>query len=238
MSQANQYLERIAAIQATIAVPGLPIPMILQAEPYQPSDMSSVSAPFFVNGVSIAQGNPSDLPIANGQQYRTINLDMALAVARAEAGTDLKYTVSETLQWIDAVYAMFAKHIRLSKPVVNILASTNTSPIQITTTTPHELNPAGENVTIAGHLINTNANGIWNATIIDPNNFTIPTAGNGIGAQTGTAVATQPVDFAGTLVDAIITNWILTRWPYGSTEWAALIFRLRMREMYVQTALS
>jgi hypothetical protein len=230
MSQSNVIMERIANIQITVQVPGLPIPYVLQAEPYQPSNMSSVSCPFWVNEV---RGGPSDLPIANGQQYVTDTVIMNLCVARKEANIDLKYGVAETLQWRDAVYAMFAKHIKLSAPVVGLVSSTNTNPITIVTATPHCL-VSGDQVTVDGHLVNTNANGIWIATVTDPNTFTIPVAGNGAGGATGTARKTAYNDLNAILTDSVIFSWDLVPYMYGDVEFLDLQFMLRVREMYVQ----
>jgi|SRR5581483_2778952 len=236
MSAANDILTRIANIQITVGVPGLGIPVVLQAEPYQPSDMNSVSCPFFVNEIAIGAGNGSDLPIANGQQFITTTIAMMLAVARKEANIDLKYGVENTLKWRDAVYAKFAQHVRLSAPTVLIKSTSNTNPITVVTGTPHCLNTAGDQVTISGHLLNTPANGVWNATIIDPVTFTIPVAGIAAGGATGQAVMTQNADFTG-IIDAVIKSWALVPYEYGSTEFLALMFNLVVREMYTQTAL-
>jgi len=230
MSQINTVLERIANIEITIGVPGLGRPSVQMSAPYQPSDTSSLQCPFFVNEI---HGGQSDLPVANGQQYRETDVYAYLCVERHEADTNLKYGAMNTAKWVDAVYAMFSKHVRLSAPVVNIAASTNTSPIKITTGTPHSLS-SGESVTIANHLVNTSANGVWIATVVDYCNFTIPTAGNGIGGKTGTAVPTQPDDM-GNIIDAYIKNWNLVDYEYGSTNYLALQFVIPVREMYVTT---
>lgn len=74
-----------------------------------------------------------------------------------------------------------------------ILSSTNASPIAVTTTAPHGL-ANGAVVTIAGHLVNTDADGTWVATVTGPNSFTLNgSTGNGVGGATGT------VTFDGTL---------------------------------------
>lgn len=232
MSQTNTSLVRIATIQALISVPGIPLPNILEAEPYQPSDMSSVQCPFFVNELPVT-GSNANIPISSGQQYVDTPIDMMLALARRGAALDLKYNIQTALLWRDAVLAAFAQHVRLSYPAITILASTNTNPIQVTTTIPHGL-VTGDQVTITGHLVNTNANGTWTVTVIDNWNFTIPTAGNGVGGQTGTERKTQPVDLP-FVVEAVITAWSLVDWEYGSTEFLALRFPLRLREMYVTT---
>lgn len=231
MSQLTGILTRVADIQIGITVPGLPIPVILQAEPYQPSNMSSVSCPFFVNELNLAR-NTANLPINAGQQYRNTDITMMLCVARKEANIDLKYGVENTAQWSDAVFAAFAQHVRLSAPTKLIEASTNTNPIQITTAVPHRYT-TGDLVTVSGHLVNTNANGTWAVTVIDYLNFTIPTAGNGVGVQTGQARLTQPGNLSN-IIDAVIVEWSpAVVYPYGDAEFLALAFVLRVREMYV-----
>lgn len=234
-SQLNVIMRRIAAIQLTIEASGLPRPQILAANPYQPSDVSSIQCPFFVNEI---RGGPSDLPIAAGQQYRTHNIQMMLAVARREANTNLKYNVQETAAWVDVVYAAFAAHIKLSAPAAKIVASTNANPIKITTGTPHGFT-TGDQVAVSGHLVNTAANGTWNVTVIDYLNFTIPVAGNGTGGKTGQARLTQPEDLT-FVSDSVITAYDLVPYAYGSTDenmpnFTALQFSLRVRELYVQT---
>lgn len=70
--------------------------------------------------------------------------------------------------------------------VLNIASSTNATPIQITTSANHGLG-TNDQVTIANHLINTNANGTWFITRVGATTFTLNTsAGNGIGVATGT----------------------------------------------------
>lgn len=236
MSQINQILTRIATIQSQIVVTqqnGLPlVPFILDAEPYQPSDMSSVLLPAFINEIWAGKSN---VPISAGQQYRTTRVKMMLAVQRKEAGINLRYSAQNTAAWVDAVYAMFAQHVRLSAPAILIKQSTNANPIQITTTVPHGLSPTFlPQVTIANHLVNTNANGTWSPTFVDYLNFTIPTAGNGVGAQTGTMRETQPTDLPN-IVDAVIIGWNMVDYPYGSTVFLALAFELEVTEMYVTT---
>jgi hypothetical protein len=48
-------------------------------------------------------------------------------------------------------------------------------------------------VIIAGHAVNTVANGCWVATVTSATAFTIPVAGIGVGTATGT-VTKQPTD--------------------------------------------
>lgn len=77
---------------------------------------------------------------------------------------------------------------------VNIASSTNASPTVITTSSAHGLQTGGAAI-INGHLVNTNANGIWIVTVVSSTTFKIsPFAGfpgtfvngNGVGAATGT----------------------------------------------------
>lgn len=236
MSQLNDIVERIAAIQIGIEVPGLGRPQVLASNPYQPSDVSSVQCPFWINEI---RGGESDLPISGGNQYRTTNIDMLLAVQRRIGNVNLKYGVKETAEWVDAVYSAFARHIKLSLPSVKIKSSTNANPITVTTAVPHNFS-AGEQVIVSGHLINTNANGTWNIGVTDYEKFTIPTAGNGVGAASGQAVKVQPYDLAN-VNDAVITRWDLVPYIYGTgvdenePNFLALRFGLRVREIYVQT---
>ncbi len=70
---------------------------------------------------------------------------------------------------------------------VNIASSTGANPIVVTTAVAHNLT-TGDIVEIEGHLINTNANGVWSATNITATTFSIPRSGNGTGAATGTCM--------------------------------------------------
>jgi hypothetical protein len=72
-----------------------------------------------------------------------------------------------------------------------ITSSTNANPTVITTAT-HGLS-TGDVVEISGHLVNTNANGLWVVTVISSTTFSIPTPGNGVGGATG-IVTKQPPD--------------------------------------------
>lgn len=235
-SRANLILQRLAAIELTASASDATIPVVIAADPYQPSNAESVNCPFWINAIRTGTGNQSELPIANGQQYISTMYDLILCLARREANIDLKYGVQNTLLWRDAVYSAFAPHVKLSAPTVLIQSSTNASPIQISTNSPHCLNPAGDQVTITNHLVNTNANGTWNAVIIDSNTFTLTgSTGNGVGGATGTAVMTQNNDMAAFITDARIRNWQLVNMPYGDTEFLALVFGLQVNEMFVQT---
>jgi hypothetical protein len=77
---------------------------------------------------------------------------------------------------------------------LSISSSTNTNPIQITTSAPHGL-VTGDGVHVAQHATNTNADGQWTATVINNSIFSIPVAGNGVGGATGTV---QPLTWGTT----------------------------------------
>jgi hypothetical protein len=73
----------------------------------------------------------------------------------------------------------------ITQPVaVAIASSTNTNPVVVQTSTAHGLT-TGDTVDITGHAVNTNANGENEATVVDATHFSIPVAGNGVGAATG-----------------------------------------------------
>jgi hypothetical protein len=231
MSQLNQILERIADIQITIEVPGLGIPVVLRSDPYQPSQVASVNCPLWINEI---RGGPSDIPMGEGQQYRVTTVQMFLCVARRDGNIDLSYNVEICAAWADAVFAEFAKHRKLSAPQVKIVSSTNTNPIQITTGTPHTLANPSDQVTIAGHLLNTPANGNWNTTWISPTQFSIPVAGIAVGVNTGTARMLQPGDLVSFVNSSTIIRWDVVDYMYGDTTFVALRFENRIDEIYQQ----
>jgi hypothetical protein len=69
---------------------------------------------------------------------------------------------------------------------LNIQSSTNVAPIHIITTAAHGFS-GGEQVTIAGHLLNTNANGTWVIGYVSTTEFTlVGSVGNAAGGNTGT----------------------------------------------------
>jgi hypothetical protein len=76
---------------------------------------------------------------------------------------------------------------------IDISSSTNATPIVVTTSAAHDL-VAGDYVTITGHTVNTNANGVWQVgTVGSSTTFEIlqiggaNTTGNGVGAASGNA---------------------------------------------------
>lgn len=69
---------------------------------------------------------------------------------------------------------------------VNIFSSTNTTPITITTATPHGL-ITGDLLQVNGHQVNTSANGLWTGLVTSPTGVTlVGSTGNGVGGATGT----------------------------------------------------
>jgi hypothetical protein len=71
---------------------------------------------------------------------------------------------------------------------VFISASTNASPIHITSLGSHAFN-TGDSVEVEGHTVNTNANGQWTITVVDATHFILNgSVGNGVGGATGYCV--------------------------------------------------
>jgi hypothetical protein len=69
----------------------------------------------------------------------------------------------------------------------NISSSTNASPIVITTATPHGMT-TGDTVSVNGHQVNTNANGMWPVIVLSAGTFSLTgSSGNGVGGATGTS---------------------------------------------------
>lgn len=91
--------------------------------------------------------------------------------------------------WAAAANSTIAAAI--SNPVA-IASSTNANPIVVTTAAAHGY-VNGDTVVIAGHAVNTSANGGWIVTNLTSTTFSIPAAGLGVGGATGTATK-QPTD--------------------------------------------
>jgi hypothetical protein len=70
---------------------------------------------------------------------------------------------------------------------VEITSSSGGNPIVVTTTAAHGY-VNGDVVEIIGHLVNTQANGVWSVTNLTATTFSIPQDGNGTGAATGMAM--------------------------------------------------
>ena len=110
MSQLNQILEQIAAIQKTIAG-------VTNAFAYQVSNTSELTAPFFVNEVL---GGPSDL--SGGMQQRIEDLvKMCLAIAPSDSDVTLANVNYKVITWRDVVYATFAGRVRLGNQLSFVL---------------------------------------------------------------------------------------------------------------------
>lgn len=234
MSQTNDWSVRIIDIAMTIVVVPAARPTILRGDPYQPSDVSSASCPFFILEDA---GNDLGLPVGDGAQRRMTGVNLVLCLNRRESQIDLKYNVQLAKLWQDVIPAMFAQHVRLSDPARFIMASTNASPIQITLATPHRYS-TGEAVTIAGHLVNTNANGPWIITVVDQYNFTLNgSTGNGVGGYSGTARKTQPFDMVN-IVDCYVKKQSIVPYEYGSSEFMALKTPIIVREFFTQPNMS
>lgn len=80
--------------------------------------------------------------------------------------------------------------------ILNISASTNATPIVVTTSAPHDYTE-GDAVSIRDHATNTAANGEWQVHVVDASNIALysvvssgglsgPSVGNGVGGATGT----------------------------------------------------
>jgi hypothetical protein len=74
---------------------------------------------------------------------------------------------------------------------VSVASSTAANPSAVTTAAAHGL-ATGDVAEIAGHLVNTAANGTWPVTVTSTTAFTIPALGNGAGGATGTVVKQPP----------------------------------------------
>ncbi len=74
---------------------------------------------------------------------------------------------------------------RILGSATNIVSSTNATPIVVTANS-HGLG-TGDEVIVASHTTNTNANGTWNISAVTTNTLTLQgTTGNGVGGATGT----------------------------------------------------
>lgn len=94
-------------------------------------------------------------------------------------------------------------------PIRSIASSTNATPIAVTTSAAHGY-ATGDRVSIAGHLVNTAANGVWTITVTSTTAFTLDgSVGNGVGVATGTVgrhVQLASITTANTYVLAIDTS--------------------------------
>jgi hypothetical protein len=85
-----------------------------------------------------------------------------------------------------------------------IASSTNASPIEVTMAAPHGYT-TGDKVTISGHLVNTNANGSWTATVTGTTTLELDgSVGNGIGGATGTLTPRSKIILCSDFRDAVL----------------------------------
>ena len=85
-----------------------------------------------------------------------------------------------------------------------IASSTNASPIAVTMAAPHGY-ATGDRVTITGHLVNTNANGSWVATVTGATTLTLDgSTGNGVGAATGSLAPRTKIIQCSDFRDAVL----------------------------------
>lgn len=74
-----------------------------------------------------------------------------------------------------------------------IVSSTNASPIVVNVGSGH-LFVTGQKVRVAGHAVNTSANGVWNVSAITSTTITLEgSVGTAIGANTGTVTLAHPL---------------------------------------------
>jgi hypothetical protein len=92
-----------------------------------------------------------------------------------------------------------------------LTAATNTTPIQITTTNPHN-QTTGNSYSVQGVLGNTAANGTWTVTVIDADNLTL-NASVGNGAYTEGGQSFEPITISSATVASDTVVLVLARTP-------------------------
>lgn len=111
---------------------------------------------------------------------------------------------------------------------IAIASSTNATPIVVTSATPHK-RKTGDVVTIAGHLVNTAANGTFRVIVLSSTTFSlVGTVGVGVGGATGTiqptgmnayqAAGTSVLTATGAAIDSQQFRW---QWVKGGTRGAS-----------------
>lgn len=87
---------------------------------------------------------------------------------------------------------------------INIVSSTNASPIVLTLPTGHGI-LTGQQVIVVGHLINTAANGTWTVGAVTATTIALTgSTGNGLGGATGTVTRGATPALADRVVEAIL----------------------------------
>lgn len=105
-------------------------------------------------------------------------------------------------QWEASLSGFFKTY--LPNSAMNIASSTAATPIEVTTSGNHDLE-TGMQVVIAGHLVNTAANGTWTVTKVNATKITLNTSvGNGVGVATGTVTKVQTPAIADRTVEVIL----------------------------------
>jgi hypothetical protein len=120
---------------------------------------------------------------AETQGALTVN---AWATRRAMATRILQGPDQMVGAFLAAVAADPNSSLTWSQPTL-IASSTNANPIAVTTASAHGLT-TGDVVEVAGHLVNTNANGVWTVTVTSTTALTLPNVGNGVGGATGSVM--------------------------------------------------
>lgn len=100
----------------------------------------------------------------------------------------------------------------------NPVGSTNTTPI-VMGVTNHGYS-TGDTVAIAGHIVNTTANGIWEITVIDSNRFSLNGSVATVGGGTGWQGTSTKVSNCRVLLETPVTQNIASTGP-GRTAWVA-----------------
>lgn len=109
-SRTNLILERIAAIQASIALDGLGSIQVAYA--YALSDVPNANVPFVVNIIQ-----PSQIPhFSPGLVWPEDEIDMYFCLQRVEGDVLLQQNIMQAARWRDEIIAKFAAHTRLSPP--------------------------------------------------------------------------------------------------------------------------
>jgi hypothetical protein len=96
--------------------------------------------------------------------------------------------------WLSQFSWTTAANVSISGDVgmpVQIAASTDTDPSVITTITAHGLS-TGQWVEISDHQLNTVINGLWEVTVTDSTDFSVPAIGTAAGGATGQVVLQPP----------------------------------------------
>lgn len=154
-------------------------------------------------------GNPytytyaSPLTAVNALTPFTLEYAYDIATVQYAGCLGQKMTIKGEMekQW-ECSYSGFAKSFNIYA-AVNIVSSTNATPIVITTAGDPFV--TGNQVVVIGHLVNTNANGTWTIIRTGAGTYSLTgSVGNGVGAATGTITQAQTPAIADRVVEPII----------------------------------